>query len=283
MRRPLPASEIIVLALLFAGARLFAASDPVVETSGSALEPIAWCALEIVSGHISVGRVKATHPVHCFDAGVGAEYKPLGYALAGVWSLTDLSRAYRDSRKAFWNEVDPIVLFGRRQELADGYALDSSVGAQWNYMAGYEGDARCSYDEWQVRETLTTPFVTPWFSMRNFYWPVAKASFRAGLTRSFGLAENLTLVPNVWIDGGGERWNEQRFGYRNPKRIGRGVNSLSARLFLFYRLGPWAQAYCGVTGYCVTDPDIRAELKANPSDEARHLYALVSCGVRFDL
>ena len=246
----------------------------------SELRPIAWCAAEAASGHISIGRVKATHPVQNFEAKLGAEYAPLGYATAGVWSLTDLSRAYRDSRSPFWNEVDPVVTFGRRQALADGYALDASAGAQWNEMVGYMGDARRSYDEWQVATALTTPLATPWFAMRNFYWPVAKASFRVGVTRSFRLTENLSLAPNVWLDGGSARWNRQRFGYRCPERIGQGVNSLSARLFAVYRLHANAELYGGATGYCVTDPDVRAELKDNPSDEARHLYVVVTCGVK---
>ena len=39
-------------------------------------------------------------------------------------------------------------------------------------------------------------------SMRNFYWPVAKASFRVGLTHDFALTDKLSIIPNVWLDGG---------------------------------------------------------------------------------
>ena len=264
---------------LFVALVAFAVAPSAFAAEGE-IRPIAWCAAEVASGHISIGRVKATHPVQNFEAKLGAEYAPLGYATAVVWSLTDLSGAYNDSRSAFWNEVDPVVTVGRRQPLAEGYAIDASVGAQWNEMVGYRGDARHSYDEWQTAVSAETPFVTPWFSMRNFYWPVAKASFRVGVTRGFRLTEDLSLVPNVWLDGGGERWNRQRFGYRQADRIGRGVNSVSARLFAVYRFHENAELYGGATGYCVTDPDVRAELEDNPSDEARHLYAVVTCGVR---
>ena len=74
-------------------------------------------------------------------------------------------------------------------------------------------------------------------SMRNFYWPVAKASFRVGLTHDFALTDKLSIIPNVWLDG-------------------------------------------GVTGYCVLDPDVRDELRDNPSEEAKHLYAVATCGVK---
>ena len=246
----------------------------------SNLRPIAWSAAEVASGHISIGRVKATHPVQNFEAKLGAEYLPLGYATIGVWSLTDLSGSYRHSRGWFWNEIDPVVTVGRRQTLADGYSLDASVGAQWNEMTGYKGDARRSYDEWQTAVSLTTPWATPWYSMRNFYWPVAKASFRVGLTHDFALTDKLSILPNVWLDGGSARWNRQRFGYQNAARIGSGVNSFSLRLFANYRFLPHAALYGGVTGYCVLDPDVRDELRDNPSEEAKHLYAVATCGVK---
>ena len=256
-----------------------AADEPVAE----GVRPLFWCAPEIASGHISIGRVKVTHPVQNFDAGLGAEYAPVGYALVGIWSLTDLSRESRDTRHPFWNEIDPLVAVGRRQRLAEGYSLDSRVGTQWNCMAGYEGAARRSYDEWQLNESLTTPYVTPWFAMRNFYWPVAKASFRVGLLKSFPVTDDLSFTLNVWSDGGSERWNEQRFGYRHARRIGSGLNSVSVRLFATYRLFEQAEIFGGVTGYTVVNNKIRDELNENPSDEALDLYAVVTCGIRISL
>lgn len=246
----------------------------------SDLRPIAWAATEVASGQISTGRVKVTHPILNCEAQLGAEYLPLGYATIGVWSLSDLSSSYRHKRSWFWNEIDPVVTVGRHQPLADGYVLSARLGAQWNEMAGYKGDARRSYDEWQMGLSLTTPWVTPWYSMRNYYWPVVKASFRVGLTRTFALTDRLSVTPNVWLDGGSARWNRQRFGYQNASRIGSGVNSCSLRLYANYRLLPHASLYGGVTGYCVLDPYVRDELRDNPSEEAKHLYAVVTCGVK---
>lgn len=243
------------------------------------VHPIVWCVPEIASGHISVGRVKVVHPVQNFDAGLGARLDDVGYVVAGVWSMSDLTECYRERRDKFWNEIDPMVACGREFALGDGYSFDTRVGAQWNYMAGYFDDAKRSYDEWQIAETLKTPYVTPWFAMRNFYWPVAKASWRTGLAHTFVLNEAWSLSCWIWIDGGGERWNQQRFGYRHPERIHRGINSGSARIYLNYRVTSWLNLYGGVTGYTVMTRGIRDELRNNPSDEAKDVYAVATVGV----
>jgi hypothetical protein len=120
--------------------------------------------------------------------------------------------------------------------------------------------------------------------MRNFYLPVTKASFRAGVKRSFPLTGQLSLVPMVWFDGGSDRWNVQRFGYTEGRdRIGRGLNSCSLKLLLNYNLTDHCNLYCGVMGYFVIDGDVRAELDADPSRESRSECVVFSTGLRFSL
>lgn len=245
-----------------------------------ALRPSAWVAPEIASGHISVGRVKVVHPVQNLEVGTGVSYRPLGYVWTSVWCQSDLSNAYRDRRRRLLDEIDPMVGCGHEFELAEGYSFDTRVAAQWNCMDGYRGAERRSYDEWQIAETLKTPYLTSWFSMRNFYWPVAKASWCAGLMRTFPVAENWQIGCRAWLDGGGERWNQQRFGYENPQRIRRGINSGSLRLSLTYQVSSWCSVTAGVTGYCVLSRAARDELHDNPSDEAKATYAVASLGLR---
>lgn len=189
----------------------------------AALRPLAWVSPEIASGHISVGRVKVVRPVQNLEVGTGLSYRSLGYVWTSVWCQSDLSNEYRDRRRRLLGEIDPMVGCGREFELAEGYSFDTRVAAQWNCMDGYRGAARRSYDEWQIAEMLTTPYLMPWFSMRNFYWPVAKASWCAGVMRSIPVGENWQIGCRAWLDGGGERWNQQRFGYQHPDRIRRGI------------------------------------------------------------
>jgi hypothetical protein len=175
-------------------------------------------------------------------------------------------------------------LYGYDFKFADGWSLDSRLGAQWNLMTGYYGEDRKSYDEWQFRETLVTPYITLWYAMRNFYLPVTKASFRLGAKRSFPLTKQLSIVPMAWFDGGSDRWNVQRFGYTDgQERIGRGLNSCSLKLLFNYHLADYIDVYCGVMGYFVVDDDIRAELDANPSREAKSECVIFSTGLRFSL
>ena len=247
-------------------------------------KPIVYADTEFESAHVSMGRLKAAYPVFNLDVGVGADFGKYGYLMASVWTESDLTSHYHDRRRHFMQEVDPSVSYGRKWEFAEGWSLDSKIGAQWNLMTGYYGDAKRSYDEWQFRETLTTPYITLWYAMRNFYFPVAKASFRVGAYHPFQLSEDLSFVPMFWFDGGSDRWNEQRFGYTdNLERIGRGINSCSLKFLLNYRLAECLNVYCGVTGYFAVDSDVRAELSANPSREGKNECVIFSTGLRFSL
>lgn len=247
-------------------------------------KPIVYADTEFESAHVSMGRLKVAYPVFNLDIGVGADVSEYGYLLAGVWSESDLTTHYRDRRHQPMQEIDPGLFYGRNWELAEGWSLDSRLGAQWNLMTGYYGNARRSYDEWQLRTTLATPYVTLWYAMRNFYLPVTKASFSTGVKRSFLLTERLSLVPMFWIDGGSDIWNEQRFGYSDDlERIGMGINSCSLKLLLKYCMTDHFDVYCGVTGYFAVDSDIRSELDANPSREAKSECVIFSTGLRFSL
>jgi hypothetical protein len=266
--------------LLFLAIALFAA--PVL--CAVECRPIAFADTEFESAHVSIGRLKSAYPVFNLEFGVGADFAEYGYLLFSTWTESDLTNHYRDRRHQPMQEVDPLLSYGYKINLADGWTLDSRVGAQWNLMLGSYGAARRSYDEWQFRETLATPYITFWYGMRNFYLPVAKASFNFGALRSFAISERFSLVPSVRFDGGSDRWNVQRFGYTpESNRIGRGLNSCSLKLLLNYRLTDNFDLYCGVMGYFAIDGDVRDELDANPSREAKSECAIFSTGIKFNL
>lgn len=248
------------------------------------LKPIAYVDSEIESAHVSIGRLKVAYPVLNLEATAGADFGEYGYLLLSTWTESDLTNHYRDRRNQPMQEVDPLVLYGYNFEFTEGWSLDSRLGAQWNLMTGYYGANKRSYDEWQLCESLATPYITLWYAMRNFYLPVTKASFRVGAKRAFPLSERLSLALMAWVDGGSDRWNEQRFGYTDSRgRIGRGVNSCSLKLLLNYHLADHLDVYCGVMGYFAVDGDVRRELDANPSREAKSDCVIVSTGLRFTL
>jgi hypothetical protein len=266
--------------LLFVAAFAFAA----LRLDAVECKPIAYVDTEFESAHVSMGRLKVAYPVFNLEAGAGADFGEYGYLLLSTWTESDLTNHYRDRRCQPIQEFDPLVLYGYDFKFADGWSLDSRLGAQWNLMTGYYGEDRRSYDEWQFRETLVTPYITLWYAMRNFYLPVTKASFRIGAKRSFPLNKQLSIVPMVWFDGGSDRWNVQRFGYTDgQERIDSGLNSCSLKLLFNYHLADYIDVYCGVMGYFVVDDDIRAELDANPSREAKSECVIFSTGLRFSL
>lgn len=242
--------------------------------------PSFWVANEIESEHVSIGRLKVANPAWNIDLGGKLDFAEWGYVVSGLWTESDICDS-PDTRKWYFHELDPVVAYGYRWPFADGWAFDARLGAQWNYMSGHYGDARRSYDEWQPRAELKTPWMTLWYSMRNFYWPVAKASFRFGVNRSFPIVGRLSFNPCLWFDGGSARWNRQRFGYRDADSIGSGVNSFSAQLFLAYSLCDGLSLYGGVMPYVVIDPAVRSELRANPDRTAKTETVVFATGVLY--
>ena len=244
-----------------------------------------WMENEIETAHISMGRIKNTHPCWNVDLGMRGNLDCFGYLLAGIWTESDLDGNMREAHKWYFHELDPMVGYGYHWDVVKDIALESRVGAQWNYMAGYDGPDRRSYDEWQLREELKMPWITPWFGMRNFYCPVMKASFRLGVKRSFAITERLSFDPNIWSDGGSARWNRQRFGYSgcDVGDIPSGFNSLMVRMFFSYRLCDHVKLFGGVTEYVVLDPEIRHNLRSNPAENSMRDIAVFTVGVRCEL
>jgi hypothetical protein len=102
--------------------------------------------------------------------------------------------------------------------------------------------------------------------------------------KSFKLTDDWSLTPAFWMDGGSARWNSQRFGYtQDASRIGRGLNSCSARLTLSWLMTDKVSFYCSLTGYAAIDSDVREELDENPSREAKKHYAVVATGIKIGL
>lgn len=249
------------------------------------IEMSGWAAPEFESAHASMGCVKVIYPVFNVDFGVAAHVRggEYGRLLLGGWTSTDVSSHYRDVRRYAFQEIDPIVAYAYTWKFRDGWSLDSQWGAQWNIMDGYYGAAHRTYDEWQFWERLKTPWCTLWAGMRNFYLPVTKASVRAGVMRSFEIFDSLSFVPNLWFDGGSERWNTQRFGYgESADSISGGFNSVSLQLHLVYALAPHLRLYGGVTQYCAVDRRVRDNLKANPSRESVTELLIVTMGARLE-
>ena len=248
--------------------------------SAGPVEVRGWLATEVESAHVSIGRIKNDYPALNFDSGLRFDGSDFGYLDFGIWSECDLCNHNRRQHRWAFHEIDPKIGYGYRFGIADGWTFDSSVAAQWNLMSGYYGPLNKSYDEWQVREALETPWMTAYYSMRNFYWPVAKASCRFGIMTTIPLGRGLSLAPDVFCEGGSQRWNTQRFRQREDWTVGCTVNSLQLRLTLSCPVTEWFSLYGGVTGYFVVDPKIRSELDRGSGFSSRKELAIVTLGTR---
>ena len=251
-------------------------ADPVLKFSG-------WINPEIESSHITRGRIKVRDPVWNLDCGFKAETRDFGYFLGGIWSESDLTSRYPDVRRRCFSEIDPLVAYGYKYPFSEGWSLDTRLGLQWNWLEGYKGKGRRSYDEWRWWLTLRTPWLSAYALTRTFYYPYYAMAFKTGASSSIPIVGKLTFDPNVWFDGGSERWNRRRFGRHtaHTPNYRAGANSISVQLFLSYRFNPQFRIYGGVTEYVVIDPTVREQVGANHARTARRELLVVTLGMSY--
>ena len=266
----------LLLGFIALGESLTGGPDPALKLSG-------WVNPEFESAHVTRGRIKVLDPVWNVDCGLKAETKDFGYFLCGIWTESDLTDHYVDTRRWYFSEIDPLVSYGYKYEFGDGWSLDTRLGMQWNWMEGYEGDRRRSYDEWRWWLTLKTPWLTAYALTRTFYYPYYAMAFKSGVKTSIPLFGKLTFDPNVWFDGGSERWNRRRFSVHtaDTPNYRSGANSMSAQMFLTYRFSPDFRIYGGVTEYVAIDPTVRNQVEANPARTARRELLMATFGVAY--
>lgn len=248
-----------------------------------ALKLSGWVNPEFESAHITRGRIKVLDPVWNFDCGLRVDTRDFGYLLCGFWSESDLTDHYSDTRRWYFSEIDPIVCCGYKYAFAEGWSADARLGLQWNWMEGYEGARRRSYDEWRWMLSLKTPWLTAYVLTRTFYYPYYAMAFKTGVRSSIPLFGKLTFDPNVWFDGGSERWNRRRFGAHTESHpdYRAGPNSISVQLFLSYRFTPSLRAYGGITQYVAIDPTVRDQVEANPARTARRELLVATAGIAY--
>jgi len=244
-----------------------------------------WISPEVESAHITRGRIKVLDPVWNLDSGLRAETESVGYVIVGLWTESDLTGRYTGTRRPFFSELDPLLSYGYELQVAEEWSLDSRLGLQWNWMEGYREDGRKSYDEWQWRETLKTPWVNLYVLTRTFYHPYYAMAFKCGIKRSFRFCERFSFDPNVWVDGGSERWNRQRFGAHSEldPAYHAGPNSISAQIILSYWLSDELRLFGGLTEYVAVGGVVREQISANPARTALLDLMVFSIGLTWSL
>lgn len=235
------------------------------------LRPYGWFNPEIETAHITRGKIVSARPVQNTDAGFGCRVGASGYANVGSWSMTDLNRHYRDSRRDFMNEFDPWIMCGYEWKFAEGWSLDSRISYQWDEMIGYRGGATRTYRECISRETLATPWFSVYSLVRWMVHPYECPGIRVGVFREFALLDRFAFVPQFFMDGGPRCWNRRRFGQWTSElaHYRSGPNSATISLILKYYLTDDLCLYGGVSQFGIVDPEIREQVKARPGDCAR--------------
>lgn len=239
---------------------------------------------DVETAYWARGAIVDKNPFSAQSVDLSADLAPFGYVGGYAWSVSSMSRAGQSAtRRNAYNEVDYGVYYGYALELAEGWALDSTVAKKWVTLPGYRPHAH-TISEWNVSQALRTPFATPYWLLRRAvagqewcYWDV-------GLERSWELLDRLTLTARVFGELGDARHFRAQYG-ANPNtadgRYSHGLMALNLLLRLDYAVTDWLSVFAFVHQFDVVASDARDALDASSAPES--IKDLTIGGVGFTL
>ena len=239
---------------------------------------------DVETAYWARGAIVDKNPFSAQYVDLSADLAPFGYIGGYAWSVSSMSRDGQSAtRRNAYNEVDYGVYYGYALELAEGWALDSTVAKKWVTLPGYRPHAH-TISEWNVSQALRNPFVTPYYLLRRAvdgqewcYWDV-------GLERGWSLTDCLTLTARVFGELGDARHFRAQYG-ANPNAAdgaySHGLMALNLLLRLDYAVTDWMSVFAFVHQFDVVQPDARDALDASSAPES--VKDLTIGGVGFTL
>lgn len=226
---------------------------------------------DVETAYWARGAIVDTNPFSAQSVDLSADLAPFGYVGGYAWSVSSMSRSGQSAtRRNAYNEVDYGVYAGYALELAEGWALDSTVAKKWVTLPGYRPHAH-TISEWNVSQALRNPFVTPYGLLRRAvagqewcYWDV-------GLERGWSLTDRLTLTVRVFGELGDARHVRAQYG-ANPNAAdgaySHGLMALNLLLRLDYAVTDNLSVFAFVHQFDVVQSDARDALDASSAPES---------------
>jgi len=182
---------------------------------------------DVSSAYVSRGKVIENRPIQVNDIDVSFSLGDYGRVGFWHWDYSCLSGKYQDKYRRFMPECDWGVYYGYTWDFAAGYALDTEVMAEWMTYCGERGGDSPTSLEWRAKQSLKTPYATPFWKARYTVHPLDWGYYQVGIKRSFALAPGLKLTPSVSFDFGDSACRLKRFG-PHPEGCSYGCGALSA-------------------------------------------------------
>lgn len=239
---------------------------------------------DVETAYWARGAIVDRNPFSAQSVDLSADLSPFGYVGGYAWSVSSMSRDGQSAtRRNAYNEVDYGVYYGYALELAEGWALDSTVAKKWVTLPGYRPHAH-TISEWNVSQALRNPYATPYYLLRRAVDGQAWCYWDVGLERSWLLLDRLTLTARVFGELGDARHFRAQYG-ANPNaadgRYSHGLMALNLLLRLDYAVTDWLSVFAFVHQFDMVASDARDALDASSAPES--IKDLTIGGVGFTL
>lgn len=236
---------------------------------------------EIQNAYWARGVIVDRDPFSAQYVGLDYDLGDFGHIGGYAWSVSSMSHHGQSTpRQNFYNEFDYVVYYGYNLELTEDVSLDTTVGPKFVALPGYHDSGDTVY-EWNLRQELKNPFVTPYYLMRRAYHPCDWCYWDVGLTRSWELCEGLTFTLTAFAELGNSRHLLSQYG-RNPHDDGKysdGIMALNLQARLDYALTDWCKVYVQLHQFDVVSRDGRDALGASHTPESVKDLTLICTGL----
>ena len=202
------------------------------------------------------------------------------------WSRHSLSRHRQNMTRRAFTEDDYAMFWHYDLDIVEGWRLVNELTMDWITLPFFHGEAKRSKKdstmrEFRVDQSLSNPYVTPFWQMRHAVHPTEWMHVQAGARRRFCVAEDVWIVPSVFAGTGNEIMFEQRFGRReDDRRYHRGIMTLNAELLLEWRINSHVTAFASLNQYDVVSQDARRGLSGQRHPKGRRDLTYGMCGLK---
>lgn len=227
---------------------------------------------EIQSAYLARGVVVDAHPFSAQFVDGELDLGDFGRVGGYAWSVTSLSGTGQGAPKRnAYNEVDYNLHYCYNLGIADEWSLANCVARQWVTLPGYHGNAK-TICEWQAGQTLSNPYVTPYWLLRHSAQPEMWNYWDVGLFRTFEIYDDLSLTVKAFGELGNAKHFRSQYGPKPGEPHSHyhgGLQALNLVLRLNYKITEFLSVYAFVWRFDIVSEDARDATKASSAPEAK--------------
>ena len=216
----------------------------------------------VQSAYHSRGKIPEDRPIEANLVTAMMDIGSAGELGLWHWQYHSLTPRCREKADRLFRESDWAIFYRNSYGIAKGWSLKSEYQQRWFTFpflhSEYRGDCHRVDTEIWGRLTLDNPYLVPSGAIRRGLHRKDYTYFKVGLHRPFGIVEDLTFTPGIYMELADQKTFVQRYGKREGGGNYRtGPQALNIVLRLDYRLTDWLVLYASVTQFDIVSSQAR--------------------------